>query len=70
MINGEIKMRGGQPKLLGKACYGNGHEALIADFYDCIATGRHFELDGAEGAKVVRMILAAYESNGEQVKVH
>lgn len=54
---------------LGKACYGSGHEALISDFYDCIETGRKFAIDGAEGAKVIRMILAAYRSGGNPVKV-
>ena len=55
--------------MLGKACYGKGHEALIADFYDCVATGRPFALNGKEGAKVVRMILAAYASCGEKISV-
>ncbi len=49
---------------LGKACYGSSHGALIADFYDCVATGRHFAIDGAEAAKVVRLVLAAYRSRG------
>ncbi len=49
---------------LGKACYGSGHGALIADFYDCVATGRHFEIDGAQAANVVRLVLAAYRSKG------
>lgn len=70
MINGEVRLQSKQSKVLGKACYGNGHEALIADFYDCIATGRPFAIDGKEGAKVVRMILAAYKSNGEKIAVN
>ena len=49
---------------LGKACYGSGHGALIADFYDCVASGRHFEIDAREAAKVVRLVLAAYRSKG------
>lgn len=53
----------------GKDCYGSGHEALISDYYDALRTGRHFEIDGAEGAKVVRMILAAYRSHGEPTAV-
>ena len=53
----------------GKECYGSGHGALLADYYDCVATGRHFAIDGAEGAKVVRLILAAYRSGGEQIKI-
>ena len=51
----------------GKECYGSGHEALIADYYDCIKTGRGFPIDGTEGAKVVRLILAAYKSAGMPV---
>ena len=50
---------------LGKACYGSSHGALIADFYDCVLTGRHFEIDGCESAKVVRLVLAAYRSQGK-----
>lgn len=53
----------------GKACYGSGHEALISDYYDCIKTGRKFPIDGAEGAKVIRLILAVYKSQGNSVKV-
>lgn len=49
---------------LGKVCYGSSHGALIADFYDCVATGRRFEIDGAEASKVVRLVLAAYRSQG------
>ena len=52
-----------------KSCYGKGHGALIEDFYSCIKEGRDFAIDGAEGAKVVRLILAAYESNGKTVKI-
>lgn len=53
----------------GKPCYGSGHYYLFNDFYDCLASGKHFALDGKEGAKVVRMILAAYESKGEKIKI-
>lgn len=47
-----------------KPCYGHGHEPLIQDFYRCIQTGERFSIDGAEGAKVLKMILAAYQSDG------
>ncbi len=53
----------------GKACYGSSHEALMADFYDCVSTGRHFPIDGAEASKVIRLILAAYESQGQPIKI-
>ena len=55
--------------MYGKACYGSGHEALIADFYGCIETGKKFAIDGTEGAKVVKLILAAYRSAGDWTTV-
>ena len=52
-----------------KVCYGSGHELLIDDFYSCIKAGRHFPIDGEEGAKVIRLILAAYKSRGEWIEI-
>ena len=54
---------------LGKACYGSSHSALIADFYDCVANGRHFTIDACEAAKVVRLILASYRSKGKPEEI-
>ena len=54
---------------LGKACYGSSHGALIADFYDCVASGRHFAIDAREAAKVVRLILASYRSEGKPEEI-
>ncbi len=56
-----------QDEVYGKSCYGRGHKGLINDFYDCVNTHRKFEVDGAEASKVVKVILAAYKSNGENV---
>lgn len=53
----------------GKACYGMGHAPLIADFYDCVATGRKFPIDGKEGVKALRLVFAAYRSNGKRIKI-
>ena len=53
----------------GKVCYGNGHAALIADFYDCIATGRPFSINATEASKATRLILAAYRSNGVKIDI-
>ena len=53
----------------GKECYGDGHIRLIDDFYQCIKENTPFALNGAEGAKVVRMIFGAYQSKGEMVKL-
>lgn len=59
-------------KSFGKACYGSGHETLIDDFYGCVKEGRPFPIDGREGARVIRLILAAYESakNNQATKIH
>lgn len=51
-------------RVLGKACYGSGHSALIADYYDCITNHKAFAIDAKEAAKVVRLVLAAYRSQG------
>lgn len=53
----------------GKKVYGVGHRGLICDFYDCVKTGRKFSIDGNEGAKSVRIVLAAYRSQGKEVGV-
>ena len=54
--------------LFGKKCYGVGHIALIKDFYDCISSGKKFEIDGKEAAKVVKVILTAYKKAKNQLK--
>ena len=53
----------------GKCCYGTGHEGLIRDFYDCVSQNKKFEIDGAEAAKVIKIILAAYKSCGQKVDI-
>ena len=52
---------------MGKACYGNGHATLFADYYDCLKTGRRFQIDGTEGAKVLRLIFGVYASKGKEL---
>lgn len=55
----------------GKCYWGNGHESLIADFYDCLNTGRKFPIDAYEGGKAVEEFLAIYSSSeiGEKVNI-
>ena len=53
----------------GKECYGSSHGLLIADFYKHIAENRHFEIDGKEASKVVKLVLAAYRSGGVETEV-
>ena len=68
-VNGKMVTEEDMRFVLGKCCYGNGHEKLIADFYNCIKHGQPFSMDGKEASKVVKMIFAAYESNGEKINI-
>ena len=68
-INGKMVTEEDMRFALGKCCYGNGHEKLIADFYNCIRHGQPFSIDGKEASKVVKMIFASYESNGEKINI-
>ena len=69
MINDEVITFSTDDILYGKLCYGSGHKRLITDFYDCISADKEFAINGSEGANVVKLILSAYESKGEKIKV-
>lgn len=54
---------------VGKSYWGDGHKALIGDFYDCAVTGRHFAIDAQAGGMAVQAVLGMYASaqTGETV---
>ena len=52
-----------------KECYGNGHVALIDDYYNCIKNGKHFEIDAVEAAKVIKLTLGIYSSKGKTINI-
>ncbi|MBR4942551.1 MAG: Gfo/Idh/MocA family oxidoreductase [Clostridia bacterium] len=66
-IDGKIVTEEDMHFFLGKCCYGNGHEKLIADFYNCIKQEKPFMIDGTEASKVCNIIFDAYDSNGEKI---
>ncbi|MBO4380629.1 MAG: Gfo/Idh/MocA family oxidoreductase [Clostridia bacterium] len=68
-VNGKSVDIDKAPKSLGKASYGGGHRALIHDFYNCVKNGKKFWIDGEEGAKALRAVLATYRSNGKRVEI-
>ena len=68
-INGKMITEEDMRFVFGKCCYGNGHQKLFEDFYNCIKAKRKFSLDGNEGCKIVQLIFAAYESNGNKVEI-
>lgn len=51
----------------GKGYWGGGHEMLIKDFYDCISEGRQFAIGIEEAVKSLKVVLAAYRSDGNPV---
>ncbi len=53
--------------IYGKQVYGSGHGELIRAFYDCVKMGKKFPIDAKEGAKAVRIVLTAYESQGKEI---
>ncbi len=69
IIDGELRRFERGIRTYGKNCYGSGHEFLFAHFYNCLQTGEPFPINGEEGAKVVKMILAAYASNGNKITI-
>ncbi len=58
-----------EEQFVGKSVWGTGHAKLISDFYHCLDEGRHFPIDFEEGSKVIRLILAMYESNGKRIAI-
>lgn len=53
----------------GKACWGNGHILLIADYYACLAARREFPIGLAEGSRAMHTLLRFYQaaSSGKTV---
>ncbi|MBQ8339058.1 MAG: Gfo/Idh/MocA family oxidoreductase [Clostridia bacterium] len=69
LCNDEVLFSAPRPCVRGKVCYGAGHDPLIRDFYRCISEGKHFPIDGHEGARVIRLILAMYESDQHEIEI-
>ena len=69
LVNDKVVMKNHAKRGEGKRVWGLGHGALIRDFYGCIAKGERFSLDFYEAELAVKMILAMYRSNGEEIKI-
>lgn len=55
--------------VVGKSVWGDGHKALILDFYKHVSLNKPFPIGFEEGEKVIRLILSMYRSNGERVAI-
>ena len=69
IINDRVVSKYHAKRGFGKRVWGQGHGSLIRDFYNCLKTGEHFKLDFYEAEKSVKMILAMYKSEGEEVLI-
>lgn len=69
IINGQVCFNAKLQKFVGKSYYGNGHIMLISDFYSCLNEKRPFPINGEEASKVMRLVLAVYESRGEKIRI-
>lgn len=69
LVNDKVISKHHAKRGVGKRVWGQGHGALIRDFYHCLKTGEKFALDFFEAEKSIRMILAMYKSEGEEIKI-
>lgn len=69
ILNGKTVFDTENPATFGKSYYGGGHASLFADFYDCLENGRDFLINGAEAAKVMKLIFAIYKSRGRRIEL-
>ena len=68
-VNNKLTLSNDEIVEIGKQVWGTGHKRLVRHFYECLASGEHFPIDLEEASKVVRLILAMYRSNGENITV-
>lgn len=62
--NGDIEHILDDEKAKGeKAYWGCGHKTLVHDFYKKLLEGQHFELDGNEALKAIKIVNAMYVSH-------
>lgn len=54
----------------GESYWGKGHSVLINDFYDCLKTGRKFEIDSFEGGHAAKIVAASYQSAKENISIN
>lgn len=69
IYNGQFVTRSDGLPLFGKEVWGVGHIILIKEFYGALAEGRKFYLDFEEAQKVVKLLLALYESEGKEITI-
>ena len=69
LLNGVYAKKEEIAPLYGKVEWGVGHLKLIQKYYECLKKGEKFPIDFYEGQKVIKLILALYESDGKEVEI-
>jgi len=64
-----VEMEIGDAQVDAKSYWGNGHYYLIKEFYRCVEAGEKFPVDFAAASVAVRVILSAYQSNGNRIEI-
>ena len=59
----QLILDGAAPTVGDKAYWGAGHAAELADYYDCLATGRHFMLEDEAAYPALNLVKAVQESS-------
>lgn len=54
---------------VGKKCYGNGHEQLIARYYDALENGKDVPVSAESAKYALRILLAAYKSHDLEINI-
>ena len=57
------KINGNSAECGDEIYWGNGHDNLISDYYNCLGSGGKFKLDGEEGIAALKIVYAIYESS-------
>lgn len=68
--NQEVDVGAEAVDIQARSYWGYGHYNLIRHFYECVETGEPFPVDYREGAKAVKIVMAAYASRGKKIKIH
>ena len=69
IINGNTISKEETMEVVGKSVWGTGHQKLISNFYSCIETGEKFAIGYEEACKAVKLVLAMYRSNGQEINI-
>lgn len=54
---------------IGKKCYGNGHEQLIARYYEALSTGEDIPVSAESAKCALSVLLAAYKSQDTEINI-